>query len=106
MNITDIYMYIVLASFAALVAISLWRLQRRPGNDFDMLDLLMENGRVSRLACAFALALAVTSWIMIKLTVDSKMTEGYLGIYGSMWVAPILTRMFATSTPSAKEPPQ
>lgn len=102
MKLTDVYLYILLAAFAFVVAVSLWRFQKGD-NHFDLLDLLMENGRVSRLAAAFSIALVVTSWIMLKLAVDGKMTEGYLGIYGSTWVAPIISRMFATSAPSGKE---
>lgn len=101
MNLTDLYLYILLGAFAVVIAASLWRFQKGD-NQFDLLDLLMENGRVSRLAAAFSIALVVTSWIMLKLAVDAKMTEGYFGIYGSMWVAPIISRMFATSTPSGK----
>ena len=103
MKITDLYMYAIFAAFTVIIGVSLWRFQRREGNDFDLLDLLMSNGRVSRMACAFSLALAVTSWIMLKLTIDQKMTEGYLGIYGGLWITPIISKMFATSSISEKE---
>lgn len=103
MSDTDPYLYAILAVMVLLVALSVWRYQCA-ANSFDLLDLLMENGRASRLAVAFAVSLAVTSWLMLKLSVDGKLTEGYLAIYGGLWVSPILTKMFATSTPSAKEP--
>ena len=103
MKLTDLYLYVLFAAFVALVVVSLWRSHRKPGNDFDLLDLLLENGRVSRLAAAFAVALAITSWLMLKLAVDGKMTEGYLGIYGGLWITPIISRMFATSEPSRPE---
>ena len=103
MKETDIYLYALLAVVALLIGLSLWRSQRAD-NSFDLLDLLMENGRVSRLAAAFAVSLVVTSWLMLKLCVDSEMTEGYLAIYGGLWVTPILTKMFATGQPSVKEP--
>jgi hypothetical protein len=104
MKMTDTFLYILLILFAFAVIVSLWRFQKNPNNEFDILDLLMENGRVSRTAAAFSVTLIITSWIMLKLTVDKSMTEGYLGIYGGLWVTPIVTRMFATSTPSPKEP--
>lgn len=103
MKLTDLYLYVLFAAFVVAVVISLWRSHRKPGNDFDLLDLLMENGRVSRLAAAFSVALAITSWLMLKLAVDGKMTEGYLGIYGGLWITPIISRMFATSAPSRPE---
>jgi hypothetical protein len=98
---TDFWTYSILGLLAALIAVALWRSQKGD-NTFDMLDLLMENGRASRTAAAFATSLVVTSWLMLKLCVDGKMTEGYLVIYGGLWVTPILTRMFA-QPPSVKE---
>ncbi|OYW62739.1 MAG: hypothetical protein B7Z31_00265 [Rhodobacterales bacterium 12-65-15] len=103
MKVTDIYLYAILASFIVIIGLSLWRFQRSD-NEFNLLDLLMENGKVSRLAAAFSVTLVITSWIIIKLCVDGKMTEGYLVIYGGLWITPILTKMFATSQPSVKEP--
>jgi hypothetical protein len=94
---TDMTLYGILALFVVLIAFSIYRLQHNPDNQFDLLDILMENGRVSRTAVAFSTTLLITSWIMVKLAIDQKMTEGFLIAYGGMWVAPILARMFATS---------
>lgn len=102
MKISDIYLYIILAAFVVVVAVSLWRFQRDPDNKFDILDLLIENNRVSRLAFGFCVTLVVTSWLMLKLAIDGKLTEGYLGIYGALWVTPIVTKMFATSPPASR----
>ena len=103
MMATDAYLYTGLIVIIILIALSLWRFQQRDENTFDLLDLLMEDGRVSRIAAAFAVTLLVTSWIMVKLSIDGKMTEGYLAVYGGLWVAPILTKMFATSPKSRKD---
>ena len=101
MKTTDIVMYALLAVIAIGVAVSFYRYQKNPVNTFNILDLLMENGRVSRLAAAFMMTLVVTSWVMIKLAVDGKMTEGYMIAFGGMWIAPIISKMFATNTTSA-----
>lgn len=82
------------------IAWSFYRVQRDPGITFNMLDLLMENGRVSRTACVFMGSFAALTWIMIRLTVDGKMTEGYLTSYGAIFVAPIVAKMFATASPT------
>ena len=102
---TDYVLYAVLAIAAALILISFYRMQADPDVKFDILDLIMENGRVSRIAFAFMLTLLVTSWIIVKLTVDGKMTEGYLIAYGGLWVAPILTKMFSNNPPADKDKP-
>lgn len=101
MNTTsDNILYAVLAVAALLVILSFYRLNR-DCEQFNLLDLLLENGRVSRIAFAFMLTLFVTSWIIIKLTIDGKMSEGYLVSYGGLWIAPILTKMFSTNTVSS-----
>lgn len=100
MKTANIVMYTLLAVIVAGIAISFYRYQKDPANNFNLLDLLMENGRLSRLAMAFDAAVVVTAWIMLKLVVDGKMTEGYLAIYGGFWVAPILAKMFATNNGS------
>lgn len=97
MKTSDIVLYVILAVIVIGIGLSFWRYQKNPANTFNILDLLMENGRVSRLAAAFMMTLVVTSWVMIKLTVDGKMTEGYLMAFGGMWIAPIISKMFATN---------
>lgn len=86
-------MAVLLAAIVVLITWSFYRLHRDPNTDFNVLDLLMENGRVSKISCAFLAAFGITSWIMVKLTLDGKMTEGYLGLYGSMWVGPLIARV-------------
>jgi len=91
----------VIATDAALLVVillaawSFYRAQRDPHFDFNAFDIIMEHGRVSRIACVFMAAFFVHSWIMIKLTFDGKMSEGYLTIYGATWVAPILSVILA-----------
>ena len=99
MKTTDVVMYVILAVIVLGIVVSFWH-QHVSGNAFNLFDLLMENGRLSRLAAAFMLTLVVTSWVMIKLTIDGKMTEGYLMAFGGMWIAPIISKMFATNTGS------
>ena len=78
-----------------VILIFAWILYRwhRSDKKFDLSDLLMENGHVSKIAVAFMLTLLVTSWIMIYLTSMGKLTEGYLTIYAGAWIAPIVARI-------------
>lgn len=104
MKLSDYAMYGALLVALAVIVISFYRLNR-DNDDFNLLDLVMENGRVSRIAFAFMLTLFVTSWITIKLTIDGKMTEQYLFVYGGLWVTPIVSKMFSTNPPADKEKP-
>ena len=83
-----------------IVALSIaWSLYRanRDIENFNLLDLVMVHGRVSRLACIALGAFVVMSWIMVRLAMDGKMTEGYLGLYGGLCFTPICAMLFSPS---------
>jgi hypothetical protein len=101
---------------AAVLIISLavvWSLYRAHKSDtgvfayFNLLDLLMENGRVSRIACVFLACFGILSWIMVRLTVEHKMTEGYFLGYAGACFAPIIAKMFGSApvVPPVVTPP-
>lgn len=97
------WMLVVLAAATLFVLLSFWRAHRKPGFDFDAFDLVMENGKVSKIAFTFMAAFAVTTWILIDLELKGKMSEGYLTTYGGMWVASLVLRVVfnKTSPPEA-----
>ena len=84
---------------ALLVIYSLWQAHRNKEVAFNLLDLVMENGRVSRIACVFLASFGVTSWVMIRMTIDGKMTEMLFAAYGAVWVAPLLTKLLSSAVP-------
>ena len=90
--------------FVLLIAWSFYRAQRNPSFAFDLFDLVMENGRVSKLAVAFLTGLVVLSWIMIRLTVTNRMTEGYFGLYGSILIAPVIAKLFSSNPADPPKP--
>lgn len=91
------------------ILLALWSLYRTHLNasiDFNLLDLLMENGRVSKVSCIVMGSFSLHSWIMLDLELAGKMSEGYLTIYGATWIAPLLARIFTVnSTDSAARNP-
>jgi len=98
----------VRATDAALLILALvivWSFYRaHKSNDamfaqFNLLDLIMDNNRVSRLACVFLACFGILSWIMVRLTISGKMTEGYFMGYAGACFAPIIAKLF--SRPSA-----
>ncbi len=94
-------MLIILGVVAVSVVIAFWRAHRKPGFQFNAFDLVMENGRVSRIAVAFMFVLGVTTWVVIDLQINGKMTEGYFTTYGAMWVLPLVAKVVFNKT----EPP-
>ena len=87
----------VVASLALIW--SFYRAQRNPLFSFDLFDLLMENGRLSKTSVAFVSTLFVTSWIMVWLTLDGKLTEGYFTGYAVAWIAPLVAKLFSPPPP-------
>ncbi len=81
---------------ALVIAWSFYKAHIDHAFTFNLFDLVMENGRLSKVSCLVMGAFVVHTWIMVRLTFDMKMTEGYLTIYGATWVAPMLARMFST----------
>lgn len=100
MKISDYWLNGLLAVLVIVIGISVYKMHQN-ASQFNVLDLLMENGRTSRIATAFMVALVATTWVFIKLAVDGKMTEGYMLSFGGMWVTPIVSRMFATNQVSS-----
>lgn len=78
-----------------VIAWSIYRAHKNPSSPFNVFDILLENGRLSRLACVFMGSFVVSSWIMVRLTFDGKMTEGMFMAYGTVWVAPIIAKLFS-----------
>jgi len=83
----------VLAVAALLVVVSFWRAHRDALAQFNAFDLITENGKVSKIALAFMVAFGVTTWVIIYLTIQGKMTEGLFLAYGGMWVAPLVVKV-------------
>lgn len=82
---------------------TLYRAHKNPSLTFDLFDLITENGRVSKIAFAFMITLGATTWIMIRLTLDGKLTEGYFAGYGAMWIAPIIAKLISTQPSTLTE---
>lgn len=58
-------------------------------------DLLLgDDGKVSKAAIVLLGAFVMTTWVVIYLTLQDKLTEGYFGGYIAAWVAPTITKLF------------
>lgn len=97
-----------LATFGLLFilgALIIWRSLQKltAGNStYDWHDLLMEHNKASKAAHVMLGAFAVTTWMMVYLTLSEKLTEGYLAIYVAAWIAPVVTRLIAKPAPEVK----
>jgi hypothetical protein len=94
-------MAMILAFTLMIFGFAAWRLHLNPSNDFNVLDLLMENGRVSKAAFVMMGAFSLTSWMMVQLTLIGKMTEGYFGLYSAAWIAPVVVKLITQSSAPA-----
>ncbi len=80
-----------------VVLLIAWTIERRHRNlesKLDLDDLLLgDDGRMSRSAVVLLCSFVMTTWMMIYLTLQGQMTEGYLGIYIAAWITPTVTKM-------------
>jgi hypothetical protein len=91
---------------AVLLLMVLWSLYRahKGNSDFNLLDLVMQKGRADKLAVVFIGSWAIHSWIMITLTDQGKMNEGFITLYAATWIAPIMAKIFAKAPESTQAP--
>ncbi len=80
----------ILAAAVLLALFSFVRAHKSKTTKFDAFDLIRHNGRVDKLAVGFMIALGVTTWVIVNLEITGKLTEGYLALYCTAWVAPIV----------------
>ena len=87
------------AAFAIIMLLVVWsfyKAQRDPDNRFNLFDLVMENGRVSRIGFAYLVGLLVTSWVLIRMADDkSRSLDVVFSAYLASWVAPIVAKLFS-----------
>jgi len=86
-------MHLLLAIAFLVIAFSFWQQHKNGNSSFNAFDLIMNKGKVDKIALSYMLVLALSSWIMIDLQVNGKMTEGYFGIYIGAWIAPLVSKV-------------
>lgn len=86
-------MHMILAIAFLVIAFSFWQTHKSGDNQFNAFDLVMNKGKVDKIAVSYMLVLALSSWIMIDLQVNMKMTEGYFGIYIGAWIVPLVSKV-------------
>ncbi len=87
------WMMVALAAGAVLAIYSFWSAHRRKDFAFNAFDLLMENGRVSRIAVLFMMTGLVSSWVIVHREISGTLTEGFFGLWLTAFVAPIIAVM-------------
>lgn len=78
-----------------LVGLSLYKAHRDPDNDINVFHLIMENGKISKIACVFIGAWGAMTYVFIGLFLQGKMTEGLFTAYGGLFIVPLIARMFS-----------
>lgn len=89
----------LLMLFLLALGWSFYRAQRDPANVINLFDLVLDKGRINRIAVAFMVTLCVTSWVIIRLALDGKLTEGFFAGYAAAWITPMVAKLFSTPQP-------
>ena len=84
---------IIGAFIVLLILWSLIRAHKDKSFHFNIYDLLMENNRVSRIACMAMGAFVVATWIVVDLQVNGKLTEGFFIAYLGRCLTPFLLNL-------------
>jgi hypothetical protein len=103
--------HVMFAILACVVLGIMWSLERRSrssSSKFHFDDLLLdETGKTSKAACVMFGSFVVTTWCIIYLAMNEKLTEGYFGAYLTAWVAPVVAVIIKgpQQTPPPSAPP-
>lgn len=93
--ISDLIMPLILCAAAIGAGWTLIHMHRSAKwQNFSLLDLLMENDRVSRIAVITMGAFFVTTWAFVYDVLKHGLDVAKLGAYGGMWVVPLISKIF------------
>lgn len=90
--------HVMYAILACLTLLIIWTLRRHSAAGWSKLNLEQlliddDTGKISKAACVMFGSFALSSWLMVFLAVEGKMTEGYFGAYLTAWVFPVVTKI-------------
>lgn len=86
-------MITVLVVVVVIIGVSLKRLHQRVNTDFNLFDLIMQDGKASRVGITFMGTWLLSCWIMGYLVLTGKLTEQYFLIFNGSWVVPLTARV-------------
>ena len=87
-----------------LVLVTLWVWHRSKDSAVDLTDLLMENGKLSRLAFTWLGSFMVMSFGFVYAVLLGNLSDIYAALYAATWAVPIVTKMFAIKHPAVEQP--
>lgn len=90
------WMLTALAVGVGVAAIATWRAQRSATTQFNILDLITEGGRISKISVCFMTAFAVSTWIIVDQQIKGTLTEGIFGLWLGAWVGPLVVKVLAS----------
>ena len=100
MNLIKLAMAVLLLLVVIYLTIILIKRSRSSSSNLDLEDLLLgDDDKISKAAFVMMGSFAMTTWLMIYLTLNAKMTEGYLSIYVGAWIVPTVVKMIKGPTP-------
>jgi hypothetical protein len=101
--------FVALGVLGIAFAAVLWSLAQRDKKStsrINLEDLLLDpDGRMSKAAAVMFGSFLVTTWMMVYLTLSEKMSEGYLTIYGGLWVAPTVAIILKSRATTGNQTP-
>ena len=88
-----------------VIAFTLWKVNRDKNIDFSLLDLLMENGKVSKISCIVLGSFAATTWAFIYDCLQRKGVDATtMGAYGALWILPLMARFMGNGHAKPESP--
>lgn len=98
---TKLIMGLILALIVLALVKSILKRDRSMTSRISLEDLLLgDDGKISKAASVMLGSFACTTWMMVYLAMNDKMTEGYFAAYLAAWVIPTVTKLIKGPMPS------
>ena len=88
------YITEIFFGFTVFVGLVLWRWHKNKENPVDLTDLLMENGKLSRLGITWLGSFIVMTFGFLYLILKGTITDTYAALYAATWAAPIVAKLW------------
>lgn len=89
---------VVTAIFAIVLLIIcyiVYRWNKDSENPFELKDLVMENGKASKLAFTWLGSFLIMTYGFVHMIIHNTLTDSYAALYSATWAAGIGLKMFA-----------
>lgn len=99
------FRFILAAVFYSTAVWAFVYYNRRPDNNFSLLDLVMENGRASKWSVIIMVTFGLSCMIITGWFINGSLLWADFAAFCGIWIAPLIAKMFVPQGNGKEHPP-